>query len=142
MTQDDVLRDGAGRRINWDQFETWVVAQAIRNKLEMFHGGGASDPEDPDWDEGFITDKQMRAVNIVIRYTVHEALREMRTAVQLIRASRRRELAPAEVEEMEKAVKYSLWQLSTVHDYWSLPAAGSWQQRTGYGQVRRNYAVK
>jgi hypothetical protein len=54
--------------------EPWIVSQAIRNRLEMFHGGEALDPENPDSEEGFITDKQMRALNIVIRYTVHEAL--------------------------------------------------------------------
>src|SRR6266700_1691374 len=72
------LRDGAGRKISWDQFETWVVSQAIRNELEAFHGGGALDPSNPGSESGFITDEQMRALNIAIRRIVHEALRDMR----------------------------------------------------------------
>jgi len=40
----------------------------------MFHGGGAMDPENPDSKEGFITDRQMKALNIVIRQTVHKAI--------------------------------------------------------------------
>ena len=31
-------------------------------------------PEDPDEAEGFITDRQMKALNIVIRHTVSEAV--------------------------------------------------------------------
>jgi hypothetical protein len=60
-----------------EQFATWVISQAVRNALETFHGGGAIDPENPDSDEGFITDKQMRALNITIRYTIHEALSKL-----------------------------------------------------------------
>jgi hypothetical protein len=60
--------------MTFNQFSTWVISQAVRNNLEAFHGGGAVDPEDPDSEEGFITDKQMRALNIVIRHTIHEAL--------------------------------------------------------------------
>ena len=63
----------------------------------MLHGGGATDPEDPARPEGFITNKQMRAMNIVIRYTVHEALREMRTAVRLVRAKCRAQTQPVAV---------------------------------------------
>jgi hypothetical protein len=46
----------------------------FRNALEMFHGGGAMNPENPDSKEGFITDRQMKALNIVIRRTVHKAV--------------------------------------------------------------------
>jgi hypothetical protein len=60
--------------MTFNQFSTWVISQAVRNNLEAFHGGGAVDPENPDSEEGFITDKQMRALNIVIRHTIHEAL--------------------------------------------------------------------
>jgi hypothetical protein len=41
-----------------DEFQTWIISQAIRNELEMFHGGGAYDPEHPDSGEGFITDSR------------------------------------------------------------------------------------
>jgi hypothetical protein len=54
--------------LSGEQFLTWVISQAIRNELEMFHGGGAYDPENPDSGEGFITDKQMRAQH---RYPAH-----------------------------------------------------------------------
>jgi len=115
------LRDGAGRRISWDQFETWVVAQAIRNELEAFHGGGALDPSNPGSESGFITDEQMRALNIAIRRVAHEALREMRAAVRTIRASRRRQLYPEEEQEMLRAMRYCSFQLATVSEYMEPP---------------------
>ena len=61
-----------GRKWTWEQFEAWIISLTIRNTLEMFHGGGAMNPEDPAAPEGFITDRQMKALNIVIRYTVYD----------------------------------------------------------------------
>jgi hypothetical protein len=46
-----------------------VIAGAIRNELEMFHAG-----------DGFITNPQMKMLNIVIRHTVHEALVKLAAA--------------------------------------------------------------
>jgi hypothetical protein len=68
-----------GREWTWEQVQSWVISLSVRNALEMFHGGGAMDPEnpnpeDPDEAEGFITDRQMKALNIVIRHTVSEAV--------------------------------------------------------------------
>lgn len=63
-----------GREWTWDQFASWVIALSIRNALEMFHGGGAMDPDNPGSEEGFISDRQMKALNIVIRRTVSKAV--------------------------------------------------------------------
>jgi len=85
-----------------DELMTWIISQAIRNELEMFHGGGALDPEHPESDEGFITDKQMRALNIVIRRTVYEALRD---------------------RDDEENAAFCAFQLNTVHDYMEAPGS-------------------
>jgi hypothetical protein len=105
------LVDGAGRRIaSWSQYEAWVISQAIRNALEMFHGGGAFDPSNPDSGEGFITDEQMRAMNIVIRRTVYDALRQLRSP------------------EDQKAYAFCAFQLATVHDYMEPPGSAELEQ--------------
>jgi hypothetical protein len=67
-----------GREWTWEQFESWVISLSIRNALEMFHGGGAMDPENPDSERGFITDRQMKALNIVIRKTVNDVITRLR----------------------------------------------------------------
>lgn len=115
-----MLIDGAGREITTDQYMAWVICQAIRNRLEMFHGGEALDPENPDAEEGFITDKQMRALNIVIRYTVYEALDAvgMREDGKL---------------SQQAAAQYCLWQLRTVNPYMEPP--GSPELRRAYVEV-------
>lgn len=63
-----------GREWTWEQIQSWVISLSVRNALEMFHGGGAMDPENPGSEEGFITDRQMKALNIVIRKTVHDMI--------------------------------------------------------------------
>ena len=66
-----------GHEWTFEQWETWVISLSIRNALEMFHGGGAMDPENPKpqgESEGFITDRQMKAMNIVIRHKVYEMI--------------------------------------------------------------------
>jgi hypothetical protein len=60
--------------LSYEEIQAWVISLSIRNALEMFHGGGAMDPENPDAEEGFITDRQMKAMNIVIRKTVADAV--------------------------------------------------------------------
>jgi hypothetical protein len=55
------------------------VAQTVRNTLQTFHGCPALDPDDPTSGKGFISDGQMRALNITIRRTVHEALAHLDT---------------------------------------------------------------
>ena len=75
---DNSLIEGPdGREWAWEQFQSWVISLSIRNALEMFHGGGAMDPENPDSEEGFITDRQMKALNIVIRHTVSEMVEKL-----------------------------------------------------------------
>jgi hypothetical protein len=66
-----------GREWTWEQLQSWVISLSIRNALEMFHGGGAMDPEDPSIDRGFITDRQMKALNIVIRHTVSRIVKKL-----------------------------------------------------------------
>jgi hypothetical protein len=65
---------GADRKFSYEEFRTWVVSQSVRNALETFHGGWAFDPDNPGSGEGFISDNQMRVLNITIRRAVHEAL--------------------------------------------------------------------
>jgi hypothetical protein len=73
---DSNIQGPDGREWTFNQFATWVISLTIRNTLEMFHGGGAMDPEHPNRKKprGFITDRQMKAMNIVIRYKVYEVL--------------------------------------------------------------------
>lgn len=76
---DSSLIEGSdGRKWTWEQFQSWLISLSIRNALEIFHGGGAMDPENPDSEEGFITDRQMKALNIVIRHTVTEMVKKLR----------------------------------------------------------------
>lgn len=110
------VKDGAGRKITtWRQYDTWVISQAIRNQLEMFHGGGASDPSNPGSGEGFITDEQMRALNIVIRHTVYEALEALHG-------------------ESTDAAAFAWFQLTTVNDYMEPP--GSAELEAAYSQLK------
>jgi hypothetical protein len=117
----EALTDGAGREITVEQFQTWVVAQAVRNALEGFHGGGAFDPDDPDSGEGFISDAQMRALNIVIRRTVHEAQGKLRDL--------------GGDEGAEDAGGYCWFQLSGVAGYMEPP--GSPELEEAYRKVTR-----
>lgn len=66
-----------GREWTWEQVKAWAISLSVRNALEMFHGGGAMDPEEPGRNEGFITDRQMKALNIVIRKTVSDAVERL-----------------------------------------------------------------
>jgi hypothetical protein len=69
MTTADLLAliERAGHKLTFGHFRTWVVAQSVRNALQTFHGGWAFDPDNPGSGEGFISDGQMRALNITIR---------------------------------------------------------------------------
>ena len=68
------LIERADEKLSYEQLRTWVVAQAVRNALQTFHGCWAFDPDNPGSGAGFISDGQMRALNITIRRAVHEAL--------------------------------------------------------------------
>jgi hypothetical protein len=77
VTTADLLSiiERGNEEIGHKQFRTWVVAQAIRNALQTFHGCRGFDPDNPGSGEGFISDRQMHALNITIRRAVHEAMR-------------------------------------------------------------------
>ena len=66
MTATDLpgLIECAAGKNGYERFRTWVVAQAIRNALQAFHGDSAFDPDDPGSGAGFISDRQMRFVQV------------------------------------------------------------------------------
>jgi hypothetical protein len=104
---------------DFERFRTWVVAQAIRNALQAFHGGWGFDPDEPGSGAGFISDGQMRALNITIRCAVHEALEQVDIARDAVRrpgseSSRRAEIA---------ALDFCAFQLGTVRDYMEPPGS-------------------
>ena len=75
-----LIKGPDGREWTWEQFQSWVISLSVRNALEMFHGGGAMDPETFDSGRGFITDRQMKALNIVIRHTVSSMIKKLSNA--------------------------------------------------------------
>ena len=107
----------ADEKISYEQLRTWVVAQAVRNALQMFHGCPAFDPDDPASGKGFISDGQMRALNITIRRTVHEALAHVDTARNIAIQPHGHRLRPRHQE----ALDFCEFQLGTVHDYMEPP---------------------
>jgi hypothetical protein len=109
----------SGRKIDYAQFRTWIVAQSVRNALGAFHGRCAFDPDNPDSEQGFISDNQMRVLNITIRRAVHEALCQVDLALNAMKRSRHRAL-PA---ERQQALDFCKFQLSTVHDYMESPGS-------------------
>ena len=109
----------AGRELNYEQFRTWVVAQSVRNALQTFHGGWAFDPDNPGSGEGFISDGQMRALNITIRRAVHEALGQADIARNAVTQQHLRELCGGE----QAALDFCEFQLKTVRDYMELPGS-------------------
>ena len=113
------LIERAGRELNYEQFRTWVVAQSVRNALQAFHGGWAFDPDNPGSGEGFISDGQMRALNITIRRAVHEALGQVDTTCNAAKYLRRR----GPYAEEQAALDFCEFQLSTVRDYMELPGS-------------------
>src|SRR5438045_9523228 len=103
MTTADLLAclEQVTGKINYGQFRTWVVAQSVRNALEPFHGSRAFDPDNPASGEGFISDDQMRVLNIAIRRATHEALSQVDIAHRAVLQSRLRELRTAEREALD-----------------------------------------
>ena len=112
-----IERDDA--KISHDQFRTWVVAQAVRNALQTFHGCWGLDPDNPRSGEGFISDGQMRALNITVRRAVHEALRHADIACRAATQSHRRTLRAREQE----ALDFCTFQLGTVREYMEPPGS-------------------
>jgi len=120
MTADLLARiERADEKLSYEHFRTWVVAQAIRNELQTFHGCWAFDPDDPGSGAGFISDGQMRALNITIRRAVHEALGHADTARRAARQRRRRKLRPSERE----ALDFCEFQLGTIRNYMEPPGS-------------------
>ena len=105
--------------VGYEQIRTWVVAQSVRNALQAFHGFWAFDPDDPDCGAGFISDGQMRVLNITIRRAVHEALGQVELARQAVGHRHGRELSAEELA----ALDFCDFQLSTVHDYMEPPGS-------------------
>ena len=121
MTTVDLLAliERAGRKLSYEQFRTWVVAQSVRNALQAFHGGCAFDPDNPGSGEGFISDGQMRALNITIRRAVHESLGQADIARNVATEPRRRKLPAAK----QAALDFCEFQLGTVRDYMEPPGS-------------------
>ncbi len=113
------LIEGTDGKFIYEQFRSWVVAQSIRNALETFHGAWAFDPDNPGSGEGFISDDQMRALNITIRRAVHDALRQADKARNVAAQPYGRELYPAEQEALE----FCEFQLGTIRDYMEPPGS-------------------
>src|SRR5271166_7050777 len=106
------LIKGADTTFTYEQFRTWVVAQSVRNALETFHGDWAFDPDNPGNGEGFISDDQMRVLNITIRRAVHEALGQVDLACNAMNRWQRGELWTEEQEALE----FCEFQLKTIRD--------------------------
>ena len=120
MTADPLARiKGSHGKISYEQFRTWVVAQSVRNALQTFHGRWAFDPDNPGSGEGFISDRQMRALNITIRRAVHEALGQLDKARNVAAQPGGRDLHPAEQE----ALDFCEFQLGTIRDYMEAPGS-------------------
>jgi hypothetical protein len=90
------LIEGVDRTFTYEQFRAWVVAQSVRNALEAFHGDWAFDPDNPGSGAGFISNDQMRVLNITIRRAVHEALGQVDLACGRAKRSHHRELGTEE----------------------------------------------
>jgi hypothetical protein len=109
----------AGWKLDYEKLRTWVVGQSVRNALQTFHGRRAFDPDNPGSEEGFISDGQMRALNLAIRRAVHEALRQVDKARNVAAQPYRQELYPAEQE----ALDFRAFQLGTIRDYMEPPGS-------------------
>ena len=113
------LLNRADEKITYEHLRTWVVAQAVHNALQTFHGSPAFDPDDPASGEGFISDGQMRALNITIRRAVHEALGHLDTARNVATGPRCRKLH----SRQQEALDFCEFQLGMIHDYMEPPGS-------------------
>ena len=109
----------ADEKISYEQLRTWIVAQAVRNTLQTFHGCPAFDPDDPASGKGFISQGQTRALNITIRRAAQQALAHMDTARNVATQPHGRKLRVRQQE----ALDFCQFQLSTVRDYTELPGS-------------------
>jgi hypothetical protein len=113
------LLDRTDEKLSYEQLRTWVVTQAVHNALQRFHGCPALDPDDPASGEGFISDGQMRALNITIRRAAHEALAHVDTARNVPWRAQHRKLHARQQE----ALDFCAFQLGTVRDYMEPPGS-------------------
>jgi len=113
-----------GEKISHEQLRAWVVAQAVRNALQTFHGCWGLDPDNPRSGEGFISDGQMRALNIAIRRAVHEALRHADMADHVEADPHHRTLSAGEQE----ALDFCAFQLGTIRDYMEPPGSAELEE--------------
>ena len=113
-----------GEKISHEQLRAWVVAQAVRNALQTFHGCWGLDPDNPRSGEGFISDRQMRALNIAIRRAVHEALRHADMADDVAADPHRGTLSAGE----QDALDFCAFQLGTIRDYMEPPGSAELEQ--------------
>jgi hypothetical protein len=118
------LLNRADEKTSYQQLRTWVVALAVRNELQRFHGCPAFDPDDPASGQGFISDGQMRALNITIRRAVHQALAQVDTARNAAAQPRGRKLHARQQE----ALDFCQFQLGTVHDDMEPPGSPELEQ--------------
>ena len=118
------LIERADEKLSYEQLRTWVVAQAVRNALQTFHGCWAFDPDNPGSGAGFISDGQMRALNITIRRAVHEALGHVDTARTIATQPPGRELQASQ----EEALEFCEFQLGTVRDYMEPPGSAELEE--------------
>ena len=109
----------ADEKISYEQLRTWVVAQAVRNALQTFHGCPAFDPDNPGSGEGFISDAQMRVLNITIRRAVYEALAHVDIARNVATQPHGRKL---HVRQQE-ALDFCEFQLGTIRNYMEPPGS-------------------
>jgi len=95
------------------------VAQAVHYELQTFHGCLALNPDNPGSGEGFISDGQMRALNITIRRAVHEALAHVDTARNVPWPAQHHKLHP----KQQEALDFCEFQLRTVRNYMEPPGS-------------------
>jgi hypothetical protein len=128
MTTTDLLAltERVGHKLTYEHLRAWIVAQSVRNDLQRFHGGWAFDPDNPGSGEGFISDGQMRALNVTIRRAVYEALRQVDKVRNVAAQPHRGKLYPAEQE----ALDFCKFQVGTIRDYMEPP--GSPELETAY----------
>lgn len=100
-------------KYKWTQLQAIVASQYIRNELEAFHGGMG------DGKFGFITDAQMKRLNICIRHAITHALQQQKILETAIRRSKHSK--PLNAEE-DAAIDFFDFQLATFSpDYMEAP---------------------
>lgn len=109
----------ADENLTYEQLRTWVVAQAVRHALQPFHGCSAFDPDDIDGGEGFISDGQMRVLNITIRRAVHEALAHL----DIARNAAMQPYGHKLHARQQAALDFCEFQLGTVREYMEPPGS-------------------